>query len=154
MENSGGSPGTDELAAVLGTSLEGIVALIRSLNTTNVMSRSASGTLATLQRSGPCRLTALAAREGVTQPAMTQLISRLENAGLVTREPDPTDGRVVLVTITEAGRSTLALRRSERTERLSALLAGLAPEHRAALAAAIPAMEALIVAHASQPVPA
>ena len=154
MENSGESSGTDELAADLGTSLEGIVALIRTLNTTNVMSRSASGTLGTLHRSGPCRLTALAAREGVTQPAMTQLISRLENAGLVTRGPDPTDGRVVLVTITEAGRSTLALRRSERTERLSALLAGLAPEHRAALAAAIPAMEALIVAHASQPVPA
>jgi DNA-binding MarR family transcriptional regulator len=154
MENSGGSPGADELANDLGTSLEGIVALIRSLNTTNVMSRSASGTLSTLHRSGPCRLTALAAREGVTQPAMTQLISRLENAGLVTRGPDPTDGRVVLVTITEAGRSTLALRRSERTARLSALLAELAPEHRAALAAAIPAMEALIVAHASQPVPA
>ena len=154
MENSGGPVSTDELAADLGTSLEGVVALIRSLNTTHVMSRSASGTLATLQRGGPARLTALAAREGVTQPAMTQLISRLEGAGLVTREPDPTDGRVVLVTITEAGRSTMALRRRERTERLSVLLAQLIPEHQAALAAAIPAMEALVAAHASQPAPA
>jgi DNA-binding MarR family transcriptional regulator len=149
-----GGPNTDQLAADLGTSLEGVVALIRSLNTTHVMSRSASGTLSTLQRGGPSRLTALAAREGVTQPAMTQLISRLENAGLVTREPDPGDGRVVLVTITEAGRSILALRRGERTERLSVLLARLAPEHQETLAAAIPALEALTAAHASPPVPA
>lgn len=154
MENSGGPVSPDEVAADLGPALEGVVALIRSLNTTHVMSRTASGTLSALQRNGPTRLTALAAREGVTQPAMTQLISRLETAGLVAREPDPADGRVVLVTITDAGRSTMALRRGERSERLSVLLARLAPEHVAALAAAIPAMDALVAVQASQPVPA
>jgi DNA-binding MarR family transcriptional regulator len=142
----------DVLAGELGTALERVVALIRSLNTNHVMSRSASGTLATLERVGPSRLTALATREGVTQPAMTQLISRLESAGLVSRGPDPTDGRVVQVAITETGRRTMALRRAERTERLAALLARLSPEHRATLAASIPALDALTSAHASQPV--
>lgn len=142
----------DALAVELGTALERVVTLIRSLNTTHVMSRSASGTLATLERGGPSRLTALAAREGITQPAMTQLISRLESSGLVSREPDPTDGRVVRVTITEAGRSTMAARRAERTERLTGLLTQLSPEHQASLAAAIPALDALTSVHASQPV--
>ena len=78
----------------------------------------------------------LAAREGVTQPAMTQLISRLEDAGLVRRESDPDDGRVVLVAITDEGRATLAHRRATRAERLAVILAQLSPDHRAALAAA------------------
>jgi DNA-binding MarR family transcriptional regulator len=46
------------------------------------LSLTATATLATLDRSGPSRLTWLAVREGVTQPAMTQLITRLEDAGL------------------------------------------------------------------------
>ncbi|MBO0820764.1 MAG: MarR family transcriptional regulator [Nocardiopsaceae bacterium] len=145
----------DALAGDLGPALERVVALIRSLNTNHVMSRSASGTLATLERGGPSRLTALATREGVTQPAMTQLISRLESAGLVRREPDPGDGRVVRVTITEAGRSTMALRRAERTERLTVLLAQLSVEQRTTLAAAIPALDALAGAllGPAQPIP-
>jgi DNA-binding MarR family transcriptional regulator len=155
MENPGGAPEPDELAGELGAALERVVALIRSLNTVNVMSRSASGTLATLDRSGPTRLTALAVREGVTQPAMTQLISRLQDSGLVSREPDPDDGRVVRVVITDEGRAVLAARRAERAERLAALLARISPEHRAALAAALPAMEALTDVRADDsPVPA
>lgn len=144
----------DDLADDLGAVFERVVALIRSLNTVNVMSRSASGTLATLERGGPARLTALAAREGVTQPAMTQLVSRLQEAGLVRREPDPDDGRVVRVVITDEGRAVLAARRAERTQRLALLLARVSPEHRATLAAAIPSLEALADEHASSPVPA
>lgn len=154
MESSGEALQPDELAGNLGATLERVVALIRSLNTVNVMSRSASGTLATLDRIGPARLTALAAREGVTQPAMTQLISRLQDAGLVRREADPGDGRVVRVCITDDGRAVLAARRAERTQRLGVLLTRISPEHRAALAAAMPALEALAQVHAESPVPA
>ena len=111
------------------------------------MESSASGdserTLATLERSGPRRLTALAVQEGVTQPAMTQLISRLEESGLVRREPSQDDGRVVLVTITEQGLATLAHRRSARAKRLAGIIAQLSPDHRAALCAALPALDAL-----------
>ena len=78
--------------------------------------------LATLERSGPCRLTPLAIREGVTQPAMTQLIARLEGDGLVTRDPDTADRRVVRVGITDAGRAVLTRRRAVRADRLAVLL--------------------------------
>src|SRR6478735_7136874 len=53
---------------------------------------------------GPVRLTDLAKTEQVSQPGITQLVTRLERDGLVERRPDPSDGRAVLVHITEAGR--------------------------------------------------
>lgn len=144
----------EELAADLGSVLERLVALIRTLNTDNPLSRSASGTLATLDRSGPSRLTALAARENVTQPAMTQLVSRLEEAGLVRREPDPSDGRVVRVVITGEGRTLMSRRRAERAGRLAALLTQLTPRQQRFLTDALPALSALADTHLSAPVSA
>ena len=135
------------LAAALEGTLGRTFGLFRSLSQPSGLSMTAATTLSTLERNGPSRLTALAAREGVTQPAMTQLITRLADAGLVCREPDPDDGRVVLVTITDEGRATLARRRARRAEKLTVILAQLGPEHRAALAAALPALDALASAN-------
>jgi DNA-binding MarR family transcriptional regulator len=133
----------ESIAAALATDIERIVGLFRSLSPASGLSMTAAATLAGIERIGPQRLTLLAAREGVTQPAMTQLISRLEESGLVRRESSPDDGRVVLVAITEQGRATLARRRSARAERLTGIIAQLSPDHRAALAAALPALDAL-----------
>src|ERR1700685_2579707 len=141
METSGGAVGTvtaAELAAALTVDLERILGLYRSLAEPGGLSLTAAATLASIERFGPQRLTALAAREGVTQPAMTQLISRLEDAGQVRRESDPDDGRVVLVTITDAGRATLAHRRDSRATRLPVILAQLSPHHLHGLHPATP----------------
>jgi DNA-binding MarR family transcriptional regulator len=147
MENSSGTAGTatvTEVAATLAVGLDRIIRLYRSLTPPGELSLTAVATLASIEGLGPQRLTALAAREGVTQPAMTQLISRLEDAGQVRRESDPDDGRVVLVAITDEGRATLAHRRDSRAARLADVLARLSPEHLAALSAAQPALEALV----------
>jgi DNA-binding MarR family transcriptional regulator len=134
----------DELAAGVAAVLERLIGLFRSLSPASGLSLTAAATLATLERSGPGRLTWLAAREGVTQPAMTQLIARLQDAGLVDRAGDPDDGRVVQVRITAEGRAMLAHRRAVRAERLAGLLERLSPDERDALAAALPAMDALV----------
>ena len=123
--------------------LERLIGLFRSLSPSDGLSLTAAATLATLDRSGPRRLTALAAHEGVTQPAMTQLVDRLQGAGLLDRVPDPADGRVVQVRITGEGREQLARRRAVRAERVAGLLARLSPGDQALLAAALPALEAL-----------
>jgi DNA-binding MarR family transcriptional regulator len=144
MDRPQGTMTLDALAAGLAADLERIVGLFRSLvPPSGGLSMTAAVTLAGLERLGPQRLTDLAAREGVTQPAMTQLITRLEEAGLARREASPADGRVVLVGITDEGRATLATRRTVRTERLGAILAELSPDHLAALADALPALDAL-----------
>jgi DNA-binding MarR family transcriptional regulator len=134
-------------AAEVAAGLERLLVLIRRLSPPG-LSLTAGATLSTLERSGPCRLTALAAHEGVTQPAMTQLVGRLEDQGLAERCTDPADGRAVNVQITPAGRDLLARRRAYRAERLSGLLARLSPAEQAALAAALPAINALASAPA------
>jgi DNA-binding MarR family transcriptional regulator len=143
MERSSETVALDALVGPLADDLERIVGLFRSLSPASGLSLTAAATLASIDRFGAQRLTLLAAREGVTQPAMTQLITRLEDAGLVRREASQEDGRVVLVVITDDGRATLARRRAGRTERLAHVLAQLTPEHRALLANALPALNAL-----------
>jgi len=131
------------LAAGVAAGLERLIGLFRSLSPPDGLSLTAAATLATLERSGPRRLTALAVQEGVTQPAMTQLIARLQDSGLVRREADPTDGRVVQVRLTDEGQAMLARRRAVRAGRLAGILARISPADQAALAAALPAIDAL-----------
>jgi DNA-binding MarR family transcriptional regulator len=78
--------------------------------------------LATLDEDGPARLTALASAIGASQPAMTQLVGRLERDGLLARLVDPEDARATLVEITGAGRALRAGLRQSQHERLGELL--------------------------------
>jgi DNA-binding MarR family transcriptional regulator len=140
-----------DLAAGVAAALERLVGLFRWLSPPGGLSLTAAATLATLERYGPCRLTALADREAVTQPAMTQLVARLHAAGLVTRAADAADGRVTRVEITDAGSAVLAQRRAVRAERLAGLLDDLSATERAALAAALPVMDRLTAAQRAEP---
>lgn len=133
---------THPQAADVAAGLARLFVLIRWLSPPG-MSLTTAATLSTLEQTGPVRLTALAASEGVTQPAMTQLVGRLEDAGLAVRRADPGDGRVVNVEITDGGRELIAERRAARAERLSVLLSRLSQADQDALAAALPAINAL-----------
>ena len=117
--------------------------VLRRLTPREGLSLTAASTLRRLESSGPHRLSELFGPEGVTQPAMTQLVTRLQESGLAERVPDPDDGRVVLVHITDAGRAELAGRRAIRTERIGALFDRLTTAEREALFAALPAISAL-----------
>jgi DNA-binding MarR family transcriptional regulator len=117
--------------------------VLRRLTPREELSLTAASTLRRLERSGPHRLSELYGPEGISQPAMTQLVTRLEKDGLAVRGNDPADGRVVVVSITDAGRAAVARRRDGRAEALSALLARLEPADHAALVAALPALDRL-----------
>ena len=97
-------------------------------------------TLSTLGRTGPKRITELAAIEGVTQPSMTTLVANLDRQGLVVRSGDPADKRVSLVSLTEAGREYMMRRRRAGTEAFATLVAQLSPDEATALVAAVPAL--------------
>ncbi|MGW0801609.1 MarR family winged helix-turn-helix transcriptional regulator [Nonomuraea sp. NPDC002799] len=135
------SPRGEELELAAG--LARIRTMMRLLDVPRDLSITSLSTLANLERLGPRRLTELAVIEGVTQPAMTQLVSRLERESLAARLPDPADGRVVMVAITPHGRAELATRRAAQAKRLAGLLAELPEADRAAIAAALPALERL-----------
>lgn len=99
--------------------------------------------LATVSKYGPIRLAVLAARESVSAPSATRLVTELESQGLVEREVDPADGRAVLIRATPAGREIIDSARSARVEIMNELLEGLDPDDYAALVAALPALERL-----------
>lgn len=104
------------------------------------MSLTSAATLATLDRTGPRRITDLAAIEGVTQPAMTTLVRVMEESGLVERRGDTSDKRVTLVFLTEAGASYVRARRQAGVDAFAGLIDRLTDDEVEALAAALPAL--------------
>lgn len=99
--------------------------------------------LATLDRDGTLTLAELAAREHVQPPSMHRITGALEELGLVTRAPHPTDRRQVLLQVTEAGARLLAEDRKRRDAWLCGRLATLTPDEVKALRAAAPILERL-----------
>jgi DNA-binding MarR family transcriptional regulator len=128
---------------VLSVVIEQLVRLMRQLSGSNGLGTAATLVLNRLLREGPQRLTELAHAEGMSQPGMTQLVTRLERAGLAERGPSDEDGRVVVVAVTDVGAAFLDRRRAERAAGLERLLDRLEPEAQAAIAAAIPALAQL-----------
>jgi len=116
---------------------------VRHLADRTALSGSAAMLLNRLVHEGPTRLTALAALEGISQPAMTQMIQRLERQGLVERCGDPDDGRVAVVALGDSGRSMLEERKNHRRSSLADLLGTLTPEDECALR---------LVAHVALPI--
>ncbi|WP_199431402.1 MarR family winged helix-turn-helix transcriptional regulator [Qaidamihabitans albus] len=100
--------------------------------------------LATLAAFGQMRLGDLAAKEGVAAATMSRIVAALVEAGYVRRESDPLDRRAWLATVTEDGERLLSGVRSTRVHELGRRIERLSPEHREALTAALPALEALL----------
>lgn len=107
------------------------------------ISLTAAATLATLERTGPRRVTDLAASEGVAQPSMTSLVIGLERSGLVERRRGTGDLREVLVSLTPAGERHLQVRRRAGADALAVLMDKLPRREAATLVAAVPALERL-----------
>jgi DNA-binding MarR family transcriptional regulator len=99
--------------------------------------------LATVERSGPLRLGDLAAAEGIAPSTLTRIVAVLEDLGYVRRDADPRDARASTLAITPKGHETLDQLREEGNHLLTEWLALLNPAQRAALADALPALEAL-----------
>jgi len=127
----------------LATGLERLFTRWRRFDVPGELSFTAASTLRRLTSEGPVRLTELAAQETVTQPAMTQLVTRLEGQGLVERVKDAADARVVLVRATRAGEDLVESRRAARVLQLAALFAALPTQEQNALVAALPVIHHL-----------
>ena len=107
------------------------------------LSLTALSTLATIDRTGPQRLTDLATCEGVTQPSMSALVTQLERLGLASRLPHASDGRVVLVGVTAAGQEYLRAMRDDGAAVFEHMIDAIRPAAAASLVAALPALAAL-----------
>ena len=94
--------------------------------------------LGRLDREGPASTSDLAAAERMRPQSMAQTVRDLEAAGLVSRRPDPDDGRRALVELTALGRERLRAARAQRESRLSEILErDLTPAERETLRGAV-----------------
>lgn len=84
-----------------------------------------------------CTMGALAKSLRVTLGAATGLVDRLIQQGLVQRQPDPADRRIVRVHLTAAGRHAHVAVVEGARRRLSAALEKLSPEQREDVAEAL-----------------
>lgn len=87
----------------------------------------------TLLIDGTWTVSALGREMGTTVSAMTQLIDRLEAAGMVERVSGETERRSRSVRLTEHGRSIMSCRRQRKTERARQALQALDVETRRTL---------------------
>jgi DNA-binding MarR family transcriptional regulator len=79
------------------------------------------------------RMAALADHLGLDKSTMSGLVARAEKRGLVERQPDPTDSRASIVSMTPAGIELADRVRAEVHAELAPLVDPLAPAERATL---------------------
>jgi DNA-binding MarR family transcriptional regulator len=84
--------------------------------------------LARLDELGPVRPSELARLLGVEPSTATRHVQDLDRRVLVTKQPDPTDGRSCVVELTDEGRRALNQFRAARRRMLEDLLASWDPD--------------------------
>jgi DNA-binding MarR family transcriptional regulator len=99
--------------------------------------------LAVLNKHGEMTPRELADHERVQPPSMTRTVAALEAQGLISRRPHLTDGRQVVLTLTDQGRDLLAEQRRLKEAWLAQRLSELSPIERDILAMAAPVLEKL-----------
>jgi DNA-binding MarR family transcriptional regulator len=108
------------------------------------LSPSQLAALATIERHGPLAPSELAERERIRRPTATRVLSRLVEAGLVERIPDPADGRSAIVSVSSEGRALLRRLRRRKTAYLATRVRDLPPQDLSALARATEVLEAIL----------
>jgi DNA-binding MarR family transcriptional regulator len=99
--------------------------------------------LGTLSRNGPLTIGDLAAAEKVQPPSMTRTVSCLADKQLINREPHPTDRRVVVVSLNDAGKAVILESRRRKEAWLNHRLKELTAVERQILREAAPILERL-----------
>jgi DNA-binding MarR family transcriptional regulator len=100
--------------------------------------------LFTIQRRPGIGVNELAELERMSAPGMSKYVGRLEEAGLVVREPSDRDRRRIGLRVSPEGERVLRSVKSRRTAWLASRLRGLSDDQLAALEAAIEPLQELI----------
>ena len=108
------------------------------------LSPTLNAALATISNHGPLTPSELAERERVRRPTATRIVANLVDLGLVTRTPDPSDGRGFLVAPTAEGTALLKRLRGRKNVFLAKRMRDLGPEDVATLERASEILERML----------
>lgn len=123
------------------------IRLLRRLRREDVstgLSPARASALSVLVFTGPSTLGELAVAEQVSAPTMSRVVAALDGDGLVKREADPADGRVVRLRATPKGVRLLQQGRARRLRAFADLLAPLDDEELALLLRATELLERVV----------
>jgi len=141
---TGGAPPTDdELATRLRVAVTRLNRKLRQQALAGLSPAQASA-LGAVKRLASPTLGELAAAEQVQPPTVSRLVDSLERAGLVARETDVVDRRVVRVKITAEGRRNLQRIRTLKNAFLTRRLDALGPAEKAQAEALAGLLEHLV----------
>jgi len=124
----------------------GVMRLARRLRlerSDDAMSLNQLAVMGTLERHGRLTVGQLAAHEKVRPPSMTRTVACLQESGHVRRAPHETDGRQVVVELTEVGRARVLADRRRRDAWMAQRLKELTKAEREVLRAAAPILDRL-----------
>ena len=114
---------------------------LRTQRAVDSMSDGQFAVLAALRVHGPHTLGELADRERVSAPSMNRTVNCLQESGYITRSADETDGRKVVISLTDSGRGVVDETARRRDAWVEAAPAELSAEEREAIARAAEIME-------------
>lgn len=117
---------------------------MRTQRAVDSMSDGQFAVLAGLFVHGPHTLGELAERERVSAPSMNRTVNCLQDSGYITRTADEKDGRKVVISLTESGRSVVDETARRRDAWVEAALGELTAKERAALERAAVIMERMV----------
>lgn len=132
-----------ELAARLRPSLLRLQRVLRLQRTNAGLTLTQLSALGTVGSRGPLSAGDLAAAERVQPPSMTKVIAALEDAGLVQRQPHPSDKRQAIIAITSGGRQVLDAVRESGNVWLGEQLTKLSTDERDLLLRVVPVLDRL-----------
>ena len=113
------------------------------VNTDWNITPSQGSALARIEQCEPVRLGVLATMEGISAASMSRIIESLEAQDVVTRVPDPLDGRVSMVKISPTGKKLIQEYRSASTRAIETALKTLSRDEQTALRGSLPILEKL-----------
>lgn len=134
------------LASELRTVVTRLIKKLRKQSSTAAqLSLTERSTIALLDQHGELLPNELATMEKITTQSMSQILSKLQEMGLIKRRISETDKRKVIITLSDLGRTMLYQVRNERDEWLDkALEATCTAEEKALLKKAIAPLTKLV----------
>ncbi len=125
------TPEATEIASELRVAMFRLVRRLRTEHPSGARSFAQMAVLMRLFRGGPATLSELAAAEGITPQSMARTVGELADSELLHREPDPSDGRQVLLSLTGRAEGMVRDFQSQRDSWLAAAMLGrLSEEER------------------------
>jgi DNA-binding MarR family transcriptional regulator len=137
------SPAFDAVVVDFTVAVGGLIRRMRSEVRASDLNLSEAAVITRLKREGAMTTAALARAEAMKPQSMGTLVLHLERGGLVRREPHPTDGRQMLITLTEAGLAARHRQQAAKRAWLATAMERLSPAELQLLRDVLPVIQRL-----------